>query len=381
MFVYIKIANFIEKVSKNFFDVSYDEQLSVLNMIGDTNNDIERSYFQYRSQMFFISKKLFYVLNVVSILSGPLFVVFYYLRGLIIKPKEHVDAVCDFKRMPEILPSELEKEYNVNFDVAMQGAILKAEDIYYVLKHLSAYWFAPYFVVKTVIKLAVYSYTIYCYRPRAIIVHSESAFTSSIMTDYCRNKCVKHIDVLHGEKVFYIRDSYFHFDECYVWDEYYASLFIEMKAERTQFKVSIPPSMTIDSKKFINSTFFADYKYFLQGCTEQELKSIVKSMNFAVKNGKSVKYRPHPMYDDINMVEKIVGKENIENPMEVSILYSISNMNVAVGSYSTILNQSIHAGKSILLDDVTFKYEYNKLKSLKYILSEKGYPLLSKEQI
>lgn len=378
--LYVKIAKYIEKISKTFFDISFEEQKAVLQKLGDTDNDIERSYFQYRCQMYFVSKKLHFILNIISILAGPFLVVFYWLIGLTLKQKEKVDAVGDFKRMPEILPLELAKEYDVNYEVSMQGGMLSINDMFYILKHFLKYWYVPYFVIKSVIKLAIYSYTIYCFNPRAIIVHSEAAFTSSAMSDYCHHKGVKHIDVLHGEKIFYIRDSYFHFDECYVWDEYYASLFKEMKAEPTQFRVSVPPSMTIDCKVYENAEYFADYKYYLQGCSEDELIQIVKSMDFTLKEGKSVKYRPHPMYSDMEMVERIAGKENIESPKEVSILSSISNMNVAVSSYSTVLNQTIHTGKDILLDDVTFKYQYDKLKELKYILSVKNYPVLSDKQ-
>ncbi|WP_287621472.1 hypothetical protein [Parabacteroides sp.] len=366
-------------MSKSFFDVPYEEQVIFLQKQCEPKNDIQRSYLQYCCQMYFVRKKLFLLLNMASILLGPFLVFFYYLKGLTLKSKEKIDAVADFKRMPEILPKELAEEYDVDYEVAMQGGMLTFNDIEYIVGNFIKYWYAPYFVVKSVIKLSIYSYTIYTYSPRSIIVHSESAFTSSAMTDYCHYRNVKHIDVLHGEKVFYIRDSYFHFDECYVWNEYYVSLFKQMRAEPSQFRVSVPSSMKINSILYENPNLFANYKYFLQGCVEAELVQIKESMRFVLAEGKTIKYRPHPMYSDMKMVERIFGKESIEYPKEVSILASISNMDVAVSSYSTVLNQAIHAGKAILLDDVTFKTQYDKLKNLKYILAIQKYPVLSEK--
>lgn len=62
------------------------------------------------------------------------------------------------------------------------------------------------------------------YQSKAIVVHNEYSFTSSILTAYCETRNVLHINVMHGEKMYYIRDSYFRYDRCYVWDAYYRDL-------------------------------------------------------------------------------------------------------------------------------------------------------------
>ena len=108
----------------------------------------------------------------------------------------------------------------------------------------------------------------------------------------------------HGEKLRYIRDSFFHYDECYVWDEHYVNLFKEMHAEPSQFKVAVPPSLRIDCKVHHNSSVYADYKYYLAADTEEDIKSIVASMAFAKSEGKTVKYRIHPRYTDLNVLKK-----------------------------------------------------------------------------
>lgn len=61
-----------------------------------------------------------------------------------------------------------------------------------------------------------------------------------MLTDYFHTRGVKNINVQHGEKLMFIRDSFFHFDECYVWGDYYVKMFVRMKAEPNQFIVSVP---------------------------------------------------------------------------------------------------------------------------------------------
>ena len=185
---------------------------------------------------------------------------------------------------------------------------------------------------------------------------------------------------MHGEKLFFIGDAFFHYDECYVWDEHYIKLFRELKAEPTQFIVALPESLHINITKHINKDAYADYKYYLAVASESEIKGVVESMLFAKRNGKKVKFRPHPRYTDMNLLRKYVDEEEIEDYKKVGILESISNLEYAVGSYTTVLSQAYFSGKKVILDDVTFKSEYDKLKGMKYILSTKNCPILSNMQ-
>ena len=50
---------------------------------------------------------------------------------------------------------------------------------------------------------------------------------------------------------------------------------------------------------------------------------------------------------------------------------SISNADYIIGSYSTVLVQAYLAGKNVVMDDITFKKQFEKLADMKYILSQK----------
>lgn len=198
---------------------------------------------------------------------------------------------------------------------------------------------------------------------------------------YCHKHGALLINVMHGEKLRYIRDSFFHFDACYVWDQHYVNLFLDQKAEPQQFIVAVPPGMKIDCKQHIRKELYADYKYYLASFTEEEIISIIKSMEFAKSAGKSVVYGIHPRFSDLTMLKKYVPEECIEYPSKVNIVDSISNTANAVGSYTTVLLQAYLSGVNVVLDDVTYESRYHQLKSYGYILAKYDIEKLSTRQM
>ena len=157
-------------------------------------------------------------------------------------------------------------------------------------------------------------------------------------------------------------------------------LFTDLRAEPSQFKVSLPPSMKIDLSAHKNESVWADYKYYLANFLESQIKGIVESLSFVKKTGKTVKYRIHPRHQNLELLLKYVQSDDIEYPNEVSIVDSIANCNYVVGSYSTVLNQAFCSGRSVLLDDVTFKDQYERLADLRYWLIGENCPRLSEMQ-
>lgn len=144
--------------------------------------------------------------------------------------------------------------------------------------------------------------------------------------------------------------------------------------------VAIPMSLKIDVIRFFNKNVYSDFKYYLAIFNESEIKSIVESMTFVKKQGYTIKFRPHPRYSDFALLRRYVDSSEIEAPGDVSILESVSSLKFAVGSYTTVLTQAYYSGKGVVLDDVTYKNRYHKLKGFKYILSNVGLPTLSQFQ-
>ena len=365
----MKILSYLSIGSNyRYFDLPIETHKELLTKFGDAYNDWERSYKQYQCQCIFMPVWSRVGQNIVAAVVFPLVLLFLLFKCSYSRRGEKCDAIGEFKGMPEIVPDVLNREFKINIDYWFSGTHMNISDIIYTVK-LAVYCpLSPLFVIKNALKIAKYSYMIYCHSPRAIIVHNEYSFTSSVLTDYCHHHGVQHIDVMHGEKLFNIRDAYFHYDRTYVWDEYYINLFRRLKAEPSQFIVAAPESLNIDCGKYQDSKYYADYKYYLAVVSEEKLKNIIASMSFAAAEGKSVKYRLHPRYTDVALAERLVGKKHIEYPKEVSIMSSVANCGCVVGCYTTVLNQATHSGKAILLDDMAEKEMFDKLKDFDYIV-------------
>ncbi|WP_234367729.1 hypothetical protein [Parabacteroides pacaensis] len=366
------ILNFFSKVDRTLFDIPATQQRAFLAFLKEPEDDIDRSYNQYLCQMLFVPYWKQMIFNAFTMVLVPFVVVVFLLKDFFINKKsETLDAIGECKGLEEIIPRELSDKYVIHNEVWFRGSHLSVADTYFLFLLIKRHPGSPYFIFKMLIKIAHYSYMLSRYCPKALIVHNEYSFTSSVLTYYCNRRNVLHINIMHGEKLFYIRDSFFRYDNCYVWNNYYKELFISLRAEKTQFKVAIPPSLLVDCDKYYAPSCFADYKYYLTTYTEAKLKSIIHSMEFAVRQGKKIYFRPHPRYSDIKLLESLVDKAKIEYPNKVSILTSIANLNYAVGSYTTVLNQAYFSGKEVVLDDMTFDKQYKKLTDYQYILHKK----------
>lgn len=374
---YFKILRFIEKGNRNLFNYPKLEQMEFLSRLGEPKDDIDRGYKQYLCQNQYVKpnwKIVFF--NIVGEIALP-FVVLYFLQKRIwTKKRERKEAVFMPGEMVEVVPQSLHKQYRIYVMGKQLGTSLSLVDLRFVwrlwIKSLSQ----PYFAFKSMMNLAQYSDVIYHYRPLAIIQFGEYSFSSSILTAYCEQYKVKHINVMHGEKLYNIRDAFFRFHECYVWNEHYENLFISLKAAPQQFRIELPLSMKFDKKYYCSMNEYAEYKYYLGLFDENEIVLIANSM-YAIKNkGHKIKFRPHPYYSNMKLLLKYVSEEDIESP-SISILVSLSSCGNVVGLYSTALVQAFFNDINVIIDDVTFPERYKQLSDMNYILIGKVSKCLS----
>ena len=365
---------------KSSFDIPVEVQQAFLSSFEEPKNIIDRSYNQYLCQNLFLPKVKVMAFNIIFGLAFPLTLLYYMLKSFFIKEGESVLAVIEDKKMDEVVPIILLQQYRPHPDFWNSGSAIFIDDLMFLFKIVKKAPLSQYFAYKVLMNMAQYSAIIHSHRPKYIIQFGEFSFSRTALTEYCHHFGLKHINVMHGEKLFFIRDSFFQYDECYVWSDYYVNLLCSLQAEPSQFRVSIPPSLIIDCKKYIRPDCYADYKYYLAANDEKSLKRIVEAMAFARSEGKSVRYRPHPRYTDLRILRKYVKESEIELPHDVSIQESIANMNFAVGSYTTVMVQAYFSGKHVIMDDVAEKRQFEKLRKMHYILSEEKFDRLSNHQ-
>lgn len=378
---YFRILNILEKGNSEMFEVSVQDQKRFLDSLDAPKDDIDRSCKQYLCHNFFIPKWKIVSFNVLSFfLFIPVLIVLSFKRIGVKKIQIYEAISSTFDSEMGIIPKELEEKYDINNKVWNNELSLSLKDCGFAFLILFRYWKHAFFALKCMINIAKYSTLVKRYSPSVIIDKSEYSFSSSMLTSYCHKHGIKHINVMHGEKLYNIHDSFFHFDECYVWNEYYKNLLIELKAEPTQFIVSTPSYIKMDLSDYVDKSKYADYKYYLAVYDDDEIKSIIASLRFAHNQGKSIKFRPHPRHSDIKLLEKYVDSNDIEYPNKVSIVESVANLEFAVGSYTTVLLQAYSSGRKVILDDVTFKIQYQQLSEMKYILADSSIPVLSQFQ-
>lgn len=366
------MAFWIEKIINPLFNRNVQQQSSYLLHFKDPINDMERSYFQYKCQMYLYGSA---VCAVMSIAALPLIIFYIFKKKDILTSDNngHKKTIFLCDGLPDnLIPDALKNKYGEILRVEDDGFSLNKQDRKIIMQLLHKYPFSWLFVLKNILKIGKYSYMIKKYNPRVIVVCNEYSFTSSMMTFYCKERGVKHINVMHGEKIFTIHDSFFHFDECYVWDIYYKELFTKLKANKNQFIISIPDAFNIDiccEKKY-------DYVYYLANENEKAMKIIIRIMK-ELKHFGHVRIRPHPRYTNMNMLYKLNNSIEIEDSGKISIEMSLARTKNVISLYSTVLNQAYYNNIPIVIDDCSNIKKYQKLIEVGYIGLAKEHLLLS----
>ena len=367
-----KIAVSLEKKNNALFRVPVSAQKSYLEHFREPSDLIERSFFQYKCQMRLYGKVNAIIINIVSL---PLLIFYYVKKNTKIIDKNTVDAVFISEGIPfNVVPASLKKQFGKWHIEDGRGDSFTEQDKKYFKMIVKKHPLSWHYLLKSLLKIRFYSYEISKFSPQIITVCGEYSFTSSLLTDYCYNLKILHVNVMHGEKLYFIRDSFFSYDKCYVWNDYYKKLFIELRADPNQFCIEVPESLFFtgtDVSKNIN------YTYYLGAETGEKLVSILKSLQQIAGYGNKVAIRPHPRYTDINELARIHGLIEIEDFKELTIEESLMRTENAISLYSTVLNQAVHNNVSIVIDDVTDPAMYKKLVDLKYVILKEQHSLLS----
>lgn len=370
-----KIAVKVDSADNPIFKISVEDQEKYIKHLREPQNDIDRSYFQYKCQMRVRGRMQTALLNLGSL---PLYL-YYMIIGKDNKDeaKSSPDAVFMREGRPENIlpPSILNRfssiEYNPKVSIR-----LSREDKRFIRAIWRKHPFSWLFLFKILIKVGRYSYVIRSYRPSSIIVAAEYSYTSSVLTRYCNEIWnVKHINVQHGEKLYTIWDSFFRFDEMYVWEKYYKNLLISLRADEKQFRVELPPSMTFTDSVETNKR--VDYCYYLAAESKEELQRIHNALTAIRKRGNIVIIRPHPRYSDKDLINEVFNDIQIEDAKNTSIEESICRTKYAIALFSTVLNQAFHNGTGIVIDDISNLVYFEKLKEMKYICLQYEHNLLS----
>ena len=368
----LKLSRFFSK--NTLFDFPVEKQKKYIGKFREPRSLVERSFYQYKSQMSYRGCLGAFVLNCVSL---PVWLIYLlFLNEKIIAEKADAVFVLDGNLARDNIPLKLTEEFEKIEVYSTQKNFLTIADRVYIFKLFLRYPLSWHFLLKSTVKIMRYSWILKSFSPRALIVNNEYSFTSSMLTDYCNKNGVELINVMHGEKLFNIRDSFFAFNRCYIWNEIYRDLFLELRAEPNQFIIELPPSMLFESNDVAKTV---DFTYYLQDQKEDKLKVIVDRLKQIVESGKTVAIRPHPRFTDLNSLKGCLGDVDIEieNCKDMSIENSILRTNNVISVYSTVLQQGYYNGVNVVIDDVSDPQRFEQLVEYRYLMLKSEHKLLS----
>lgn len=377
-----KILNYLNKkvFLLNLKYYSYEEQLEYLNSFPHPKDDIERSYFQYKCQNFVCDG---FFISFVKNLSSFFITIYYLIKIRDCSNVENItisdNVLVGARSLFNFLPKEYKESKNLLQREFMDSMSLNVTDRKFAYSLIRRYPLSWYFLLKTIVKLAYYSSLIERYNPQNILASCEYSFTSSILTYYCESRNVNHINFMHGEKIFNIREAFCRFTEFYLWDKYYMELFRSLRSLSEKYIVEIPEYFLVQQ---VTSTENGekekvDYKFYL---TIEDKHSIIalKKVIFTIINmGKKVKIRPHPSQINKKMLYEFLDNRIIEDPYTVDIISSLDTTRNVVSIGSSVLYQAYLREVPVIIDDVTNKERYKYFKENKHIMNNKKHKILS----
>lgn len=348
------------------------EQTHYLWSLPFPKSDFERSHNQYKCQNYLLGKPILLVVrNLVS-----LCVLAYILtKDVLLKAKKAscVETATGAKSVffygasnTDILPESLDNGVVIT---SLDGPLVFDEYGKSIIRALrEEYRFEYYFVLKNAIKIGRYGYVKRLYTPQSILSSCEYSFTSSILTYYCELNGIRHINIMHGEKIFDITDAFCRFSKFYVWDEHYMALFEKLRADESIFVLEKPPYMRMELDKAVKTL---DYTFYLAIETDETLKRLHEVTALLRSRARTYVIRPHPRYTNFTLVEKYFEQGEIENPELVGIKESLGRTRHAVARFSTVLNQAYSCGIPVVIDDYTDPSRYGFLRDEDYIMLER----------
>jgi hypothetical protein len=370
----MRISELIKQLNKKInssSSISVKKQNEILQGLPEPIDDFDRAYYQYYCQKKAINR--WYLIRIRDFISILFLLLYRFLVKLKTREVNCVDNT--YERIfvyegnnREILPTSLADGTKI---IKIGHSFCADSDIHRIMKELTKrYPTSFYFQLKIFVKLVNYCYMLNSYSPSQIICSCEYSFTSSILTLYCEMKGIKHINVMHGEKIYDIRDAFCRFSEFYVWDEHYIKLFDKLRANSSRFIIETPPSLVIDMSKK-STQDIAGYKFYLDIENKDRLVKINKAIIKIMAMGYSVKVRPHPIYTNIKLLHKYIDKSLIEDPAQVPISDSLASSDYVVARFSTVLYQAYSNNIKTIIDDYSDVKRYNLLLNEDYIMLEK----------
>ena len=249
----------------------------------------------------------------------------------------------------------LKKEKIFNF-VQLHKLYIPVLPLIFIKDVAESFKMQPMFILKNLyffgalsIKISKYYFMIKYHKVSNLIVLQEYSFYMSYLTRVIEHDGGNLYNIQHGIP----GDTYCHFrfSKCFVWGEYYKDVYINNKAEKTQFVVSGSILHNYIKKKVKQKEEDIDVLYIMQGKSE-EMKDVQDILEDLAEN-KVVRYIQHPRHP-VRMKETLIESND-------NILNSILRSKIVISHYSTALLDAC------VLEKYTLSYTKSEKKLSRYV--------------
>ncbi len=367
--------NFYQKYVDRYFERNLENDVKVFQRL-HPKDDFGRSIAQHKCQVYPFKKDTF-LFNCMAFFLTPVVLVSLLLKKRTLIIDDQSTIVCyNCFNLPGSLPEALtDKDINFLKNSECPYYLSKA-DFLFLCKFFFRSIMHPFLAFRVMLKVAKYRAIIDSFsKLQVIAITGEFSDTSSAMTQFCREKGIKHYDFMQGEAFGSPRAAFFHFDKCFVWDQHYADVFAAFGACPEQFEVSTPKCLQKIEPRNIKKAF--EFTYYLGGDPDEVLPIVRAALDKLVARGYVCVVRPHPRWSNMELVKKVFEGISIQDPGTVTIDESLLLTKNAVSLYSTVLIQAFYNDVDVVIDDLSCPEKFKVLESYKYIMLNKPHILLS----
>lgn len=366
---------FYQKAVDRYFERNLENDVKVFQRL-HPKDDFGRSIAQHKCQVYPFKKDAF-SLNCMAFFLTPIVLVMLLLKKRTLVTNAPSTIVCyNCFNLPGSLPEALQDKDITYLKSTECPYYLSRADVSFLVRFFFRSFWHPFLSFRVMLKVAKYRAIIDSFSNlKAIAITGEFSDSSSAMTQYCREKGIKHYDFMQGEAFSSPRASFFHFDKCFVWDQYYVDMFVSFGACSEQFEVSTPKCLQKIEPDIIEKTI--EFTYYLGGDSDEELQIVRAALDKLMARGYVCVVRPHPRWSNMESVKKVFEGISIQDTSSVNINDSILMTKNAIGLYSTVLIQAFYNDVDVVIDDLSCPDKFKVLESYKYIMLNKPHKLLS----
>lgn len=358
--------------NKGFQKPTLKQQLDFMYSLPEPENDIDRAYYQYLCQKRNEPKWKNYFFNITSFFLILFYQEIMLKRGRMQSFKNKADGVYISDGISDdIVPDSLKNEFPVLVKTNFEDDLGLVKDDIIFFNQIQKRYKSPYFLLKVLVKLAIYSSVIRLYQPLAIISYTEGSFTCALMTKYCESLGVEHINVQHGE---YSRNTDccgMRFHRMYIWDRFFYDSLCTLGDFKISYVIELPNSILKACEKN-DGPFDYDITYYLQNHSREELVKIREMLEILKQKGYRCKVRPHPRESELEILQQCLSDIEIENLNSQSLSDSLNTTKYVVSFRSTVLLQAWFNEKKVIIDDYSSRKNAAELEDGDFFLMHKG---------